>query len=175
MLKIRLGLFLTVIAPLSIAGNQWNMPLSGGQMRFQGELIAESCTVETGDRQLIVRMGQVSSNRFKSVGDTADPVPFTIHLQDCNAHVSSHVDIMFHGVADGKNPDILSVGEGGGTALGIGIALFDGNGHFVPINSVFNRNSETQYLQLIAKYRATGHMITGGAANAQAWFSLIYQ
>ncbi|MBZ7195143.1 fimbrial protein, partial [Klebsiella oxytoca] len=30
-------------------------------------------------------------------------------------------------------------------------------------------------LHFVAKYRATGHQVTGGAANAQAWFSLTYQ
>ncbi|WP_349496011.1 fimbrial protein, partial [Escherichia coli] len=30
-------------------------------------------------------------------------------------------------------------------------------------------------LHFIAKYRATGRRVTGGIANAQAWFSLTYQ
>ncbi|WP_373865659.1 fimbrial protein, partial [Raoultella planticola] len=30
-------------------------------------------------------------------------------------------------------------------------------------------------LNFVAKYRATGRQVTGGAANAQAWFSLTYQ
>ncbi|EML8518806.1 type 1 fimbrial protein, partial [Shigella boydii] len=30
-------------------------------------------------------------------------------------------------------------------------------------------------LHFIAKYRATGRWVTGGIANAQAWFSLTYQ
>lgn len=42
MLKTRLGLFLLFTAPMSIAGNKWNVTLPGGQMRFQRELIAEA-------------------------------------------------------------------------------------------------------------------------------------
>lgn len=38
-------------------------------------------------------------------------------------------------------------------------------------------NGFTQALlrYFIAKYRATGRRVTGGIANAQAWFSLTYQ
>jgi fimbrial protein len=42
--------------------------------------------------------------------------------------------VAFHGVADGKNPDVLSVGEGPGIASGIGIALFDSQGQQLPLN-----------------------------------------
>jgi type 1 fimbria pilin len=35
-----------------------------------------------------------------------------LNLQDCSTAVSQHVGVAFHGVADGKNPDVLSVGEG---------------------------------------------------------------
>jgi fimbrial protein len=179
MLKNRLGLFLMFLAPLSIAGNKWNVTLPGGQMRFQGELIAEACTVEAGDRQMTVRMGQVSSNRFRAAGDDADPVSFALHLQDCNPNVSDRVGIVFHGIADGKNPDVLSVGEGEGIASGIGVALFDDTGKIIPINSEPQAwrplTKGLRVLQFVAKYRATGNSVTGGLANAQAWFSLTYQ
>lgn len=179
MLKTRLGFLLMLIAPLSLAGNKWNVTLPVGQMRFQGELIAEACTVEAGDRQLVVRMGQVRSNLFKVAGDDARGVPFSLHFQDCNPNVSVRVGIVFHGVADGKNPDVLSVGEGEGIASGVGIALFDEQGQFIPLNSEPQfwkpLAKGTRILQFVAKYRATGNSVVGGAANAQAWFSLTYQ
>ena len=93
-------------------------------MRFQGLIMASSCRVEAGDRQMTVNLGQISSNRFHAVGEDSNPIPFAIHLQDCSTAVSQHVGVTFHGVADGK-PDVLSVGEGPGIASGIGIALFD--------------------------------------------------
>ena len=48
--------------------------------------------------------------------------------------MSERVGVAFHGVADGKNPDVLSVGEGPGIATNIGVALFDDEGNLVPIN-----------------------------------------
>ncbi len=70
-------------------------------MRFQGLIMANSCRVEAGDRQMTVNLGQISSNRFHAVGEE-QPNPFAIHLQDCSTAVSQHVGVTFHGVADGK-------------------------------------------------------------------------
>ncbi|HAV9433287.1 TPA: fimbrial protein [Escherichia coli] len=64
-------------------------------------------------------------------------------------------------------------------ATNIGVALFDDEGNLVPINrppANWKRlYSGSTSLHFIAKYRATGRRVTGGIANAQAWFSLTYQ
>ncbi|MCV2938985.1 fimbrial protein [Escherichia coli] len=154
-------------------------PLPGGNMQFQGVIIAETCRIEADDKQMTVNMGQISSNRFHAVGEDSAPVPFVIHLRECSTVVSERVGVAFHGVADGKNPDVLSVGEGPGIATNIGVALFDDEGNLVPINrppANWKRlYSGSTSLHFIAKYRATGRRVTGGIANAQAWFSLTYQ
>jgi hypothetical protein len=55
--------------------------------------------------------------------------------------------------------------------------LFDKTGSQIPLNAP---RAWTQLytgpttLHFVAKYRATGNQVTGGAANAQAWFSLTY-
>lgn len=176
---VRSGLLIFLFPSLALAGNHWNVTLPGGNMRFQGVIIAESCRVEAGDQQMTVNMGQISSNRFHSSGEDANPVPFDIHLQDCSTAVSQRVGVSFRGVADGKNPEVLSVGEGPGIATGIGIALFDKDNQLIPLNSppgAWTRlYSGPTTLHFVAKYRATGKQVTGGAANAQIWFSLTYQ
>lgn len=173
------GLLTILLSPLALAGNNWDVMLPGGNMRFHGEVIAESCRVEMGDQQMAINMGQISSNRFHSTGEDASPVSFDIHLQDCSIAVSKHVGIAFYGVADGKNPDVISVGEGPGIASGIGVALFDTDDRLIPLNkppqSWTRLYTGPVTLHLVAKYRATGHSVTGGKANAQAWFSLTYQ
>ena len=40
---------LLLLPPLALAGNQWNVTLPGGSMRFQGLIMASSCRVEAGD------------------------------------------------------------------------------------------------------------------------------
>ncbi|STG52497.1 type-1 fimbrial protein FimI [Escherichia coli] len=83
---------------------------------FRASLLRKLCRVEAGDKQMTVNMGQISSNRFHAVGEDSAPVPFVIHLRECSTVVSERVGVAFHGVADGKNPDVLSVGEGPGIA-----------------------------------------------------------
>ncbi|SFN19694.1 fimbrial protein [Izhakiella capsodis] len=135
MSEVRLKLFQLFIAPLSIACNKWDHKLPVGQLHSQGELIAEACMVEAGDRQPVVRMELFSSNRFEDSGNEAEPMPFSLHLQGCNPNVSDRIGIVFYGVADGKKPDVLSIGEGERTASDIGIGLFDEQGKLIPINA----------------------------------------
>lgn len=176
---IKTGLLIFLFPVGALAGNHWNVTLPGGSLRFQGVIMAESCRVEAGDRQMTVKMGQIGSHRFHAPGEEADPVPFDIHLQECSTAVSQRVGVAFHGVADGKNPDVLSVGEGPGIATGIGIALFDKDGGQVPLNhppvNWTRLYTGPTTLHFVAKYRATGRQVTGGLANAQAWFTLTYQ
>lgn len=170
---------MVLLAPVAIAGNRGEVELPGGHMRFQGIIIAESCRVEVGDQKMMVNMGQLSSKRFHSLGEDANPVPFDIHLQGCSTAVSQRVDVSFQGVADGKNPDVLSIGEGPGIASGIGIALFDKEDQLISLNTppaAWTRlYTGKTTLHLVAKYRATEYQVIGGAANALVWFSLTYQ
>lgn len=179
MQRMKSILFFCLLPALVQAESQWKINLPGGHMRFQGIIIAESCRVEAGDRQMTVNMGQISSNRFHSAGEDTNPVPFDIHLQECSTAVSQRVGVAFHGVADDKNPDVLSVGEGPGIATGIGVALFDKTGSLIPLNappaSWTQLHTGPTTLHFVAKYRSTGNQVSGGAANAQAWFSLTYQ
>lgn len=96
-------------------------------MRFQGEIIAEACRVEVGSHRINVIMGQVRSNHFHAVGEEGRSVPFHIGLLDCSNAVSQRVSIAFYGMDDGKNPQVLSVGEGG--------AIFDEKNELIPFNS----------------------------------------
>ncbi|RYA68073.1 fimbrial protein, partial [Enterobacter cloacae complex sp. 2DZ2F16B1] len=56
---------------------------------------------------------------------------------------------------------------------------FDKTGSQIPLNappgSWSPLHTGPTTLHFVAKYRATGNQVTGGAANAQAWFSLTYQ
>lgn len=68
MQRMKSGLLMLLLPACALAGNKWNVTLPGGNMRFQGVIIAESCRVEAGDRQMTVQMGQISSNRFHAPG-----------------------------------------------------------------------------------------------------------
>lgn len=176
---IRTGWLLFLLPQLALAGDHWDVMLPGGAMRFQGVIVAEACRAEAGDQQMTVIMGRISSNRLHAVGEDTDPVAFDIHLQGCSTTVSRHVAVTFKGVADVKNPDVLSVGEGPGRATGVGLAIFDNQNQLIPLNAPPRAWSQLYTgpttLHFVAKYRATALQVTGGDASAQAWFSLTYQ
>ncbi|MEX9870385.1 fimbrial protein [Providencia huaxiensis] len=178
MKKLTISL-LTLFSSFALAGNQWKVQLPGGGMRFQGELIAEACSVETSERFLTVNMGQVRTNMFKEAGDDSEPTSFNIYLRDCSKNVSEHVYINFSGIADKNNPHIYSVSNGVNAANGVGIAIFDAGNELIPINDAPKKiakiESKDVTLHFTAKYRATSNNITGGTANAQALFSLTYE
>lgn len=177
--KMTSNLLILFLPFLALADEPKERFFPNGVMRFQGVVIAESCRIETGDRQMTINLETVSSNKFHSVGEDINPVAFDIHLKECTTAISQRVAITFSGTADGKNPEILSIGEGPGIASGVGIALFDDEGNLIPLNAPpkiwksLYKGSTT--LHLVAKYRATENYVTGGAANSQAWFSLTYQ
>jgi len=178
MWKIRL-FFLLVVMGQAIASPPNNITLAGGLMRFQGEILSDTCIVDDGEQYLTVPMGQVSNNKFIHAGDDSDPVLFSLYFKHCSQNVKRNMNIVFRGVADQQNPDLLAIEQGNNVAHGIGIALFDEQGDLIPVNSgilsVRDINSGPLVLNLIAKYRSTSSDVTGGLANAQAWFSLTYQ
>lgn len=147
-------------------------------MRFQGLIMASSCHVEAGDRQMTVNLGQISSNRFHAVGEDSNPIPFAIHLQDCSTAVSQHVGVTFLAWLMEKTPTCCRWVKVGDRQWDRYCAIRQ-PGPAAPLNRPTDRwislyRGRTT-LNFVAKYRATGRQVTGGAANAQAWFSLTYQ
>ncbi|SLM61974.1 MULTISPECIES: fimbrial protein [Dickeya] len=171
-------LLIILFSPAVVAGHHWNVVLPGGNMRFQGEIIAESCRVEAADQHMTVLMGQMPDNRLQGIGSDAGAVPFVIHLLDCNPTVRERVGVAFQGVADSANPDVLAIADGPQAARGVGVALFNAENRLIALNrepQTWARLSPGSVdLHFVAKYRATRHEISGGVANAQAWFSLTY-
>lgn len=111
---IKSGLLLILLPGLATASVQSATTQAEGALRFQGIIIAEACRVEAGDQQMTVNMGQISSNRFHTVGEDSNPVAFDIHLQDCSTAISQRVSVTFHGVTDYKYTDVLSAGDAPG-------------------------------------------------------------
>ncbi|WP_252357925.1 fimbrial protein, partial [Escherichia coli] len=70
----KMAIMLFLLSPAALAGNHWHVMLPGGNMRFQGKIIAEACSLALSDRQMTVDMGQLSSNRFHAAGEYGDSV-----------------------------------------------------------------------------------------------------
>lgn len=152
--------------------------LPGGMVHLTGAVTGGACTVSTDSEDKKVFMGQVRSNRFEDVGSWADPVSFTLDLVNCDTAISQQVGMLFTGVTDGKDPLVFHAGEGSDSAKGVGIGLFDSSGSLIVPNSEARHltllHNGTVSVPLIAKYRATRRIVSGGDASAVVYFSLYY-
>jgi len=175
-----LMVLMTVPQAMAVYSNSLSMVLSKGEMEFKGRVIAETCAVAMAEQNLYVVIGQVRTNQFLHVGHDVHSTPVNLHLKDCHSWVRNQVGIVIEGIADVKNPEVLSIREGGGTASGVAIALFDARGAIIPINShprtrlQLGNGGVGSGLNLMAKYRSVSQEVLGGSVNAQALFALTY-
>ncbi len=150
----------------------------GGNVEFQGAVVNAACAVDAGSQHLTVQMGQVRSTDFKGLGSWTDPQAFTLTLKDCDTTVSQRVGVTFRGQTDKKDPGVLAVIDGAQSAEGVGLGLFDHQGHQIIPNqqplSFTALQDDTTTLNFVARYRATSRTVTAGNANAQTWFTLTY-
>ncbi|PRD13702.1 fimbrial protein [Pantoea coffeiphila] len=103
--------------------------LIGGDLRFTGKVVALPCDVAPGDEKVPVDFKQIALKDL--VNDrTTKPIPFTIHLLNCNAVVFESVTISFSGNESPKLPNRLMItpeGAGDMSAIGVGLQLKDGS------------------------------------------------
>lgn len=148
-------------------------------MKFQGEVIAEACSLALKDRQVTVSMGKLGSNYFQSAGQYAQPVVVDVHLENCSIAVSQRVGVSIYGVADIREPYLLAVDKDKDATDSVAIALFDKNLQPIKLNTPLaikkNIINGTNTLHFIARYKAMNYPVKGGKANGMAWFYLTYE
>ncbi len=175
----KIGLIILIFISQGTQADNNNASVASGQMQFQGEVIADTCIIDDGNQYLTVDMGQASNSKFKQAGDDSDPVVFSLSFRHCSPTVSRNMVVAFRGIADKQNPDLLAVENGDNVARGIGIALFDDQGNLIPINTgklvVKPQYHGPLTVNFTARYRSTTDNVSGGLANAQAWFLFTYQ
>ncbi|WP_368540807.1 fimbrial protein [Enterobacter soli] len=172
------GLSTLLLPALAFAGGRHEVTLKGGNVEFQGAVVNAACTVEAGSQHLIVQMGQVRSSDFHGLGSWTDPQAFTLTLKDCDTSVSQRAGVTFRGQTDKKDPGVLAVIGGRQSAQGVGLGLFDSQGHQIIPNqqplSFTPLQDNTTEITFVARYRATSRTVIAGDANTQAWFTLTY-
>lgn len=125
-----------------------------------------------------VPMGTVHRVQFKGVGSTVGNASFSIGMY-CDTAISPTVT--FSGTADSNAPDtVLALNNlgGGSTASGVGVQMtYQGNP--VTLNSAVSLGRISSAGQLMmnlnARYYQTLPVITGGEANATAYFTIDYE
>lgn len=151
--------------------------LGGINIRLSGTVVALGCTVDPGDVDKPVYLGEWTTRQLKKAGQTTSPVPFTIHLTGCTA---SGVTTTFTGTKDKVNPELLSLkSDGDDYATGIAVQIMDASGQRISIGNTAPRGvvdgNGNATLNFRANYVATGNDgVRPGTADADAEFMLSY-
>lgn len=102
--------------------------ISGGEIHFVGKVISLPCRIAPGDERIPVDFKDIALKDLISNGKTK-PIPFTIHLLDCNTVVFNSVTVKFSGNESTKLPGrltITAVDGGDMTAVGVGLQTLEG-------------------------------------------------
>ncbi|CAI1890502.1 MULTISPECIES: fimbrial protein [Serratia] len=123
--KIMMAAMLTfgAVSMVNAAGNQ-----GGGSVTFTGSIIDAPCSIQPGDTNQTVNLGQVSNTQLAN-GGSSTPENFEIKLQGCTITTAKTVTTTFTGM-EGAN-GLLGMT---GTAKGASIAITDGTGGVVKLN-----------------------------------------
>lgn len=148
-----------------------------GNIKFVGEVIQSSCAFKALAKDQIVSLGTVATNSFKKAHDTASPTVFNIEINNCPNN-NQEVFVIFDGVKDEVNKELLAIKEGDGYAKGIAIGIYNNDSdRYIPLNnktSIYTITDKVATLKFIAKYVATENTVLPGKVEANANFTLVY-
>ena len=163
----------------SMALSQSMAKVDGGSVHFKGTVVNAGCAVDTNSIEQEVSMSQIRRDAFTGVGSWVDPVGFTITLTDCDISVSQSAGVAFQGPSDIHDPLVFAVANGPGSAIGVGLGIYDEQSNLIVPNSAPRAYKTlidgTNVLHFIAKYRATEQLPVAGDASVTANFIVLYQ
>ncbi|EOI3545503.1 fimbrial protein [Cronobacter dublinensis] len=167
--------------------------VAGGNINFEGAVVAAPCAVDNSSDGQTVRLGQVPTNRLSAKGNTSTAVPFNIKLTGCDLASVDPADkdktvsytsasVIFSGatVGDDSTLAVQSGGSAGGaSAQNVGIQIFQNNqavkvdgSTATSAQKLINGNNEIPFS---AAYVATADGVVAGAANSIVNFQVSYE
>lgn len=171
MLKVMWIMLFMVFSPAQADLGTINIKLSG-------TVVALGCTVDPGDADKTVNLGEWATKQLKKAGNSTSPVAFSISLTGCTA---SGVTLAFTGTRDKTDNSLLALNDDGGSdaAQGVAVQIMDGQRHRISIGDnaprgVVDANGDAT-LSFYANYVATAdNSVKPGVANADSVFTLTY-
>jgi major type 1 subunit fimbrin (pilin) len=158
-----------------------------GIITIDGEITANTCTINGGHPDIPVTLPTVSVNSFGSKGATAGETPFTIALTGCTQAGNVHT---FFEASPMTNPDtgfLKLEGAGNqGVATGVEIALLNKDFSDIKLgvaDAAQNSNAEaltagaatlTYYARYVAIVDPTATAVTAGEANSRVIYTIAY-
>jgi major type 1 subunit fimbrin (pilin) len=149
-----------------------------GTINFTGEIIDQTCTIDTASRNLTVDLGRVSKSSLDgATGKKSSPTAFQLKLTNCPSTVKAAA-IKFDGTADSNNNTLLKLTQETGVATGVGIEIADMTGTPIPLYTasadyplVVGDNT----LNFVARYVSTKAAVTTGPAKGVTQFTFNYK
>ncbi|MEJ4047251.1 fimbrial protein [Erwinia sp. SLM-02] len=103
--------------------------LIGGALKFTGTVVALPCAIAPGDEQLAVDFKQIALKDLINDRKTK-PIPFALHLINCNSIVYKSVTITFSGTESVQLPNhlVITPDEAGDmSAVAVGLQMKNGS------------------------------------------------
>lgn len=164
--------------------------VSAGTVEFNGEIIAGTCAIKSGDINKVVTLPKVSAENLKTSGSVAGSKVFTIEVDSCAAAingVTAHFeaingttgyDVTTHNLTNdvvtdatatppilaARNVQIRLFDKGGASQVQVGGT----DGQFVPIGT-----GGAATMEYVASYFATG-AATAGTVHSKVAYTLAY-
>ncbi|WP_330982225.1 MULTISPECIES: fimbrial protein [Enterobacterales] len=180
-LKVSLcALALTMAASTAYADDA----VTQGTVTFNGELIADTCSIVSGDENLTVTLPTLSTQTLANAGDTAGSKTFDIRVENCpttGTGIPTQVAAHFEAInSDGFNATTKNLTNSATTtpASNVEVRLFDKDGTTVlPVGDTggyFPITAGTATMTYIGAYYATA-ATTAGKVSARVQYTLAYK
>jgi major type 1 subunit fimbrin (pilin) len=148
-----------------------------GTINFKGSVISNPCTVSAASKSLDVEMGKIGTTAFPTSGSLSAAQKFTIVLTGCPTTVTS-AKVRFDGTQVEGDNSVLAIASGIGKAVGVGIKLYDKDDNQINLyqnTASYPLTSASNNLDFKARYISLTNLVTAGAAEGAAQFTIIYQ
>ncbi|EOC8681427.1 fimbrial protein [Enterobacter roggenkampii] len=145
-------------------------------IQMRGNIIANTCSVNSASQNLTIDLGQAASSDFKDVGDTGEWKNFDLTLLKCPS-TTTLATATFNGQADSAHPTkFASTGSSGGLALELADRL--DRITIAPqasFSALVNQSDHTVDFPLAARYYATSMPVSAGTFSSVVQVTFTYQ
>ncbi|WP_061708445.1 fimbrial protein [Pseudenterobacter timonensis] len=144
-------------------------------VQIRGNILANTCSVDSASQNLTVDLGQAVASDFKDVGDTGSWKAFDLTLSKCPP-TTTLVTATFNGQPDSEHPTKFA---NTGSAQGLALELADRTDDILiapqaSFNALVNQSGNVDF-PLAARYYATDTPVRAGSFSSVVQVTFIYQ
>ncbi|KVN74686.1 fimbrial protein [Burkholderia ubonensis] len=164
-----------VVAPAAFAADE-----QGGQVKFTGELTADTCTVDAGSLDQTIALPKVSTKKLATKGDAYGSRPFDIKVTNCPTtvtQIAAHFEVFNMDPATRTLANTLKTGA----ASNVAVQLLNADGTPIEVGATGKKFAVTgtdaargATMTYAGQYYALGQA-TAGKVETVTKFTLVYE